>query len=69
MFKLEISLGNAAMRTGFDLATALRNVADQVETEIGAADIYDERITAKRFVRDVNGNRVGSMSIYFDGTF
>ncbi len=54
-FTLTIELGNDAMLTGQDIATALRKVAGQVavqlEGEIKMADC------AK--IRDANGNTVG----------
>lgn len=48
-FTLRITLGNAAMRDGYDVAEALRVVADKVE------EGHEDGI-----IRDVNGNTVGT---------
>jgi hypothetical protein len=47
-FHVSVNLGNDAMVNAYDLATALRKVAEQVEN----GDIGDD-------VRDFNGNTVG----------
>lgn len=61
MFTMKIALGNAAMMTAHDVASALREVADRLELhnpdeEFAKADIYDRTGT----IMDANGNRVGS---------
>ena len=52
-FKLKITLGNDAMRTGEDIAHALQEVADRVEQ-------HDD--TAGR-IFDANGNTVGKWEV------
>lgn len=49
MFKLNIKLGNEAMRNEEDIASALRNAANAIE--------YDQEYEGK--LRDMNGNTVG----------
>lgn len=51
-FALELELGNAAMREPWDVAQALRRVADAVENGAGAGR-----------VGDVNGNTVGTWTV------
>jgi hypothetical protein len=52
-FKLTITLGNDAMQEPEDVAGALRNVVDKLESgETGEASILD-----------LNGNKVGSWEI------
>lgn len=54
-FTLTIELGNEAMQTGADIATALREVADKMDSAYGhhAIEADNGRI------RDLNGNTVG----------
>lgn len=54
-FKLSITLGNEAMQTPRDVAEALRGIAARVH--------YGQ---AAGFVRDENGNTVGSFSGDFE---
>jgi hypothetical protein len=53
VFGLEITLGNDAMRNRYDIAEALRGVAERIEA--GSVD------SGK--VKDLNGNSVGSWTI------
>jgi len=55
-FKLKIKLGNAAMQTGSDVASALRKAASAVE-------IDDELAGRGGIIRDLNGNTVGDWSV------
>ena len=50
-FTVEITLGNEAMRSGSDVAGALREIAAKVETDQDAGT-----------VRDINGNTVGEFA-------
>jgi hypothetical protein len=52
-FVLEITLGNAAMQTGGDIADALEGVATKVHFEVPVAGV------SKR-ICDVSGKTVGS---------
>lgn len=58
MFSLSIELGNEAMRTNFDVASALERVALSIR-----GDGY-----ANGTVRDENGNAVGTWAFKWDGT-
>lgn len=49
-FELQIELGNDAMQSGPDVAAALRQVADRIETDL----------EARGSIKDANGNTVGS---------
>lgn len=51
-FTLEITMGNDAMRTPEDIATALGDVASRVQAGYGNGNI-----------RDLNGNAVGTYEI------
>jgi hypothetical protein len=55
-FRLRIELGNDAMRTGEDVARALREVADQVEG-------FDPFVPYGARIRDANGNTVGEWDV------
>lgn len=57
MFKLEIDLGDAAMKTPDDVARALRQVADTLDTEGGRAPVEGYSLDGR--IRDLNGNTVG----------
>ena len=59
-FKLTIALGNDALQTGTDLATALENVARKLREEYGCEK---PRHFDSRNVRDSNGNTVGRWSL------
>ena len=52
-----ITLGNAAMSSGEDLAWALRNLADKLERTYGCAEL---EAGEKGRMRDLNGNTVGT---------
>ena len=54
-FRIEIEIGNDAMRTGADVATTLRALADRLED-------YQTTIPTDHAwpLRDANGNRVGT---------
>ena len=56
-FTIKIELGNDAMRTGFDIAGALKDVARAV----GHFEDLTERGTVAKEgrIRDLNGNTVG----------
>lgn len=56
-FVLRIELGNDAMKTGEDVAEALRGVAENISvpSDLEDGDYGD--------VRDFNGNRVGSYEV------
>lgn len=53
-FELEIELGNDAMQSGPDVATALREVAAKIENDL----------EARGMIRDRNGNSVGEYGVY-----
>lgn len=55
-FKLTIELGNEAMQTPEDVASALQDIAERLGYGDNAASI----------VRDVNGNTVGSYAFEDD---
>lgn len=57
-FTLEITLGNEAMVTGYDIAVALDTAAKQVNSNASF-----DRITKGRKVLDHNGNTVGFWKI------
>lgn len=61
--KVTISLGNDAMRTGADLAAAFRKLANQIESynEDDLVAAFDDG--AKITIRDLNGNRVGALTV------
>ncbi len=52
IFILTIELGNDAMQTGYDVAEALRVVANKIQDHDASED-YGNRIG------DMNGNKVG----------
>lgn len=54
-FELKIVMGNAAMQTPADVAEALYQLARGLETW----DVWPELIS-DGFVKDANGNRVGT---------
>lgn len=53
-FTLTIELGNDAMQTKYDVAEALREIADRLDQQLTEWG-YAERMT----LRDDNGNTVG----------
>jgi hypothetical protein len=58
MFTLKIKMGNAAMLTGEDIARALREVARDIERNVGDEEL-NKRVAFKGKIRDINGNTVG----------
>ena len=57
-FILKITLGNDAMITGYDIAGALRDIADKIN------DNEDMReFSGQKRIMDLNGNTVGSWSV------
>ena len=59
-YRLKIELGNDAMRTGFDIAGALKDAARAI-CEYG--DLTERGTVAKEGrLRDINGHTVGSWS-------
>jgi hypothetical protein len=57
-FTLKITLGNDAMLTGYDIAGALREIADKVN------DNEDMReFTGVKNIRDINGNICGEWRV------
>jgi len=57
-FILKIKLGNEAMLTGYDIAGALRKIADKVN------DNEDMReFSGEKRILDINGNSVGTWSV------
>ena len=57
-FILKINLGNEAMLTGYDIAGALRDIADKVN------DNEDMReFSGEKRILDINGNSVGTWSV------
>ena len=56
-FKLTIELGNDAMKDQYDIATALRQLARDVESGREAG-----------YVRDLNGNTVGEYALVAEAT-
>lgn len=57
-FKLEIVLGNDAMRTCADVREALRNVIERM-----AYNDYSMKQEIDRGIMDANGNTVGSFHL------
>ena len=57
-FILKINLGNEAMLTGYDIAGALRDIADKVNDNENMREFSGE----KRIL-DINGNSVGTWSV------
>ena len=61
-FTVELELGNEAMESANDIATALRAIADQVEQHNSQV----LRPMHSRSVMDSNGNTIGSWNIQED---
>jgi hypothetical protein len=61
-FKIEIELGNAAMKNGGDVAAALRIIADQIDGEDFTRQNHGHVATCGR-IRDLNGNTVGKWEV------
>ncbi len=59
-FILEIELGNEAMKTGMDIATALERVASRFHNNYPFAEDLPGLV---RGIMDANGNTVGSWKI------
>ena len=57
-FVLSIKLGNEAMITGYDIAGALREIADKIN------DNEDMReFSGEKRIGDINGNKVGTWKV------
>ncbi len=56
---VEIRMENSAMKTGDELATALRGIADRL-ADTGSLDVWP---TDEHIVKDVNGQTVGTWQI------
>lgn len=61
-FKMEITLGNEAMQTGLDVATALQKVGSHIR-EYNEKDLPG----AEGNIRDINGNTVGKWKVDDEG--
>jgi hypothetical protein len=61
MFKLEIKLGNDAMKDSGDVAAALDYVSDLLE--VAAYQDFDEWRGQSGAIYDANGNKVGRWAI------
>lgn len=59
-FKLDVELGNAAMRSPAHLANALKRVSDRIR-------LHEIHEGESGKIRDINGNTVGSWVFYKDG--
>lgn len=59
-FTLDIKLGNAEMQTGYDVAYALREIADRIDLRIG-----DDMPNTQQGgpIYDLNGNMVGKWEV------
>lgn len=62
-FRLEISLRNDAMQTGYDVAEALHSVARALETKHEYDQLDEFEAQRLGFIYDLNGNTVGSFHI------
>lgn len=75
-FELGIALGNSAMSTNYDIAKALREVADRLEERQKFVDTSEEEgshfpdleladTTQEEYgyISDLNGNTVGSWNV------
>lgn len=63
-FKIEIALGNAAMKTGNDVAAALDEAARYLRAHWGDHTMGTSPDGQEpRGIRDENGNRVGSWEV------
>lgn len=60
-FTLTIELGNEAMQTGYDVADALREIADRIYPR-GLTE-HRNAVSLVGLVRDINGNTVGSWQV------
>lgn len=58
-FIIKISLGNEGMRTGYDIAHAIRDVAYLMQDRGDCEEIRK----ASGNIKDINGNTVGSWRI------
>lgn len=67
-FQLEIELGNDAMLTGGDVASALRRIADKLDVLDRTTAGSDLEGVEEGTVRDLNGNKVGRWSVGKDVT-
>lgn len=60
---VKIDIGNAAMFTPWDLANALRKLADDFTERDFAGDPYEAAQTDEGLIWDRNGNRAGKWAI------
>jgi hypothetical protein len=61
-FKIEIELGNDAMKTPVDVSDSLKQVASDLIREWGLSLFFNKKekaLSAKHPIFDQNGNRVG----------
>ena len=58
-FVLSIKLGNEAMITGYDIAGALREIADKINDN----EDMREFSGCDRWIGDINGNKVGTWKV------
>ena len=59
-FILEINLGNDGMRTGYDVAHLMRDVAYLMQDK---GDCEDLRKISRQNLRDINGNVIGHYEV------
>lgn len=62
-FQLRIELGNDAMQEPADVALALRDVADRLESIMGFPGTQSVFQTSSPRIRDANGNTVGRWEV------
>lgn len=60
IFNVKITMGNDAMLNGYDIARALRSIADDVEEIVEETGVTGEM---QGKVMDLNGNSVGEWSM------
>ncbi len=63
-FSLEINLGNDEMRTGYDVANLLEQIAEKLH-EGFEYDVLTEPtiLNCSQILRDINGNQVGTFTV------
>lgn len=61
MFKLEIQLGNDAMRTAWDCGQALNQIAKKL-----CSDSFTEAGEYHGSIKDINGNKVGFYNLVLE---
>jgi hypothetical protein len=62
-FQININLGNAAMLTGYDIANALAEIANILNTNYTDAEGAHLKNFSPYTIRDINGNIVGTAKI------